>query len=128
MKLSKLNSFKSTYLMEVDSSLKSSNTTVCNVYVDEENKALHFYDDLRHHSTTILSEVDRNNDLIIEFSSLLGIKCNDYKIYFYYTPITNNPFVLKYDLSTKKKIKAKNEEIYFEFLKMTEADEETIKK
>lgn len=78
-----------------------------NVYIDEDRKFIHFYDDLNHHTESIVSTID--NDFIKEFASLIGINYKLYRYVIYYSPIKRHPFVLEYDVS--KEVFKKNSSI-----------------
>lgn len=111
-----LKGHRNIYIMEIDSHLTKSSKTICNVYVDETNKAIHIYDDLRHKSTTIITEMNR--DIAIEFTSLLGLEYDQYKFILYYAPIKQVPFIVEIDLMNNTYSEVAKSDIYTPFCEM----------
>ncbi|HFV7578381.1 TPA: hypothetical protein ACH95R_002628 [Staphylococcus aureus] len=97
--LKKIRNNELLYLMSCSSSLPGADRTICNVLIDEMKNIIHVYDDLRHCSTSIFTELDKT--LIIELMSLLGVEYARYRIVLYYAPILKKPFIREYDLSNE---------------------------
>ncbi|HBE8111006.1 hypothetical protein [Staphylococcus aureus] len=100
--LNKIRNNELLYLMSCSSSLPGGDRTICNVLIDENEKIIHVYDDLRHCSTSIFKEL--NQTLIVELMSLLGVEYGQYRIILYYAPIQKNPFIREYDILNEKLI------------------------
>lgn len=112
------------YVVEINSHLKESNTTICNVFIDEKNQKIHIYDDLNHKSTTILTEMNRN--LAIEFTSLLGLEYSKYRFILYYSPIKNIPFIVELDLKNERYDEVNGKDMYTLFYEMAKANKPLI--
>lgn len=119
-----LKGHKNMYIMEIDSHLTKSNKTVCNAFVDETNKIIHIYDDLRHKSTTIITEMNR--DIAIEFTSLLGLEHGKYRFILYYAPIKKIPFIVEINLKSKSYSEVHKNDIYSLFKEMAETNRPLI--
>ncbi|WP_445265462.1 hypothetical protein [Staphylococcus aureus] len=61
-----LEEYRNMYIMEIDSRLTKSSKTICNVFVDESKKLIHIYDDLKHNSTSIVTEMDRDLAVLLQ--------------------------------------------------------------
>ncbi|HDZ8817144.1 hypothetical protein GZ159_09525 [Staphylococcus aureus] len=108
--------------MNCNSSLPGSNKTICNVFVDDNNNVLHVYDDLKHCSTSIFKELDKN--LIVELTSLLGVEYGKYRIILYYSPIIKKPLIREYDLSIGQLVSVNKKDLNETFYKMAFNNEE----
>lgn len=119
-----LKGYSNMYIMEIDSHLTKSSKTICNVFVDETNKTIHIYDDLRHKSTTIITEMNRN--IAIEFTSLLGLEYNQYRFILYYSPIKQIPFIVEVDLKDFSYSEVANNDVYTLFYEMAKLNKPLI--
>ncbi|HFD7743930.1 hypothetical protein L6C90_13495 [Staphylococcus aureus] len=108
-----LEEYRNMYIMEIDSHLTKSSKTICNVFVDESKKVIHIYDDLKHNSTSIVTEMNR--DLAIEFTSLVGVKYEHYRFILYYAPIKQIPFIVEVHLKDNSYSEVSNSDIYKPF-------------
>ncbi|HDA2324783.1 TPA: hypothetical protein ACF9CH_002853 [Staphylococcus aureus] len=124
LSITAIESLTNMYVVEINSHLKESNTTICNVFVDEIDKKIHIYDDLKHKSTTILTEMSR--DLAIEFTSLLGLKYSNYRFILYYSPIKKFPFIVELDLKNERYHEVNEKDMYILFYEMAKANKPLI--
>ncbi|HDB2842834.1 TPA: hypothetical protein O6J41_002445 [Staphylococcus aureus] len=107
--LKKIRNNELLYIMSCSSSLPGADRTICNVLIDEMKNIIHVYDDLRHRSTSIFTELDQT--LIIELMSLLGVEYGRYRIVLYYAPILKKPFIREYELKSEKLITVNTEDL-----------------
>lgn len=124
LSITMLKGYSNMYIMEIDSHLTKSSKTICNVFVDETNKTIHIYDDLRHKSTTIITEMNRN--IALEFTSLLGLEYNHYRFILYYSPIKQIPFIVEVDLKDFSYSEVSNNDVYTLFYEMAKLNKPLI--